>query len=1039
VRAYGATLVLAVAAVLAVSGTASAQDPARISGVVFDRETAVPIPGVVVEVRAAGASCATDGNGAFVLAVPPGDHVVDITAKGYPPARTGILAVGSHAGTELIVTLDARGGEAEVDVEGETPLGRPSADAEEEAPATAVIEGRITREDDGTPVAGARVFARGLRGEGLTGADGAYRIEVPVGVHDLSAVHSDYATMARAQVAVGEGGAVVDFAAVPVGIVLDDLVVSAPRIEGGTAALMEKRQEAGTVSDVMGAEQMSKSGDSDAAAALKRVTGVTVVGGKYVYVRGLGERYSATLLNGAVLPSPEPERRVVPLDMFPAGVLESMVIQKTYTPDLPADFGGGAVLLRTRGFPENFALTLQVQGGLSPGSTFTRGLVPRAEGGTDWLGIDGGFRDLPGEVVEATEDSTLVLRDMFSEKGFTSEELDAISRSMPNQWGTRRAVIPPDAGLSFSVGDSYRLGLARLGFMASGLYNNSWERTERNTRDYVVGAEGALIQANTYAFDETTNNIVLGGLVNLGVDLTDDHRIRFNSLADRITDSEARVYEGFNTDATNDIRPARVMWVERMLLSEQVLGRHVIEPLMGLEIDWRYTWSRATRDEPGTKEIRYDLNQESGEWAVSGRPDGNSMRYSHVRDDTHDLGLDLALPFEQWTGEEARVKVGGALMMKDRAVDTRRFFYRFYGPLAQDPALLALPPEEIFAPENLGVSGFLLSESTRPTDNYAADQATRGLYGMADLPLGLGFRIVGGLRVEHSEQNVRTYELFNPEQVPIESRLITTDYLPAGVLSYEIIRGMLVRAGVSRTLSRPDFGELSPATKTDVVGSGETAGNPALKRATIDNYDLRWEWYFSEDESVSVGGFYKTFHNPIEMVIVPSTDVLITYENAKRAKNFGLELDFRKDFGFFSNGLADLYVAGNAAWIWSRIELAEGGNQTVNDRPLQGQSPYVINAQLGYDNADTGTTLALLYNVQGRRISKVGDLGAPDVYEEAFHQLDFVASQRLPAGFKLGFKARNIIDGQMRYTQGGEPTEWYRKGRSFSLSLAWTY
>jgi outer membrane receptor protein involved in Fe transport len=905
---------------------------------------------------------------------------------------------------------------------------------------TAAIEGLVTDDETGGPVAGARVLVGGVRAEARTDELGAYRVEVPAGVHEVSVAHPGHGTVSRVEVVAAAGEVtVLDFALLRVRGVQEEYVVTAKRIEGGAVEMQQQRQESGAVTDVIGLEQISKAGDSDAAGALKRMTGVTVVGGKYVYVRGLGERYSSTLLNGATLPSPEPERRVVPLDMFPASVLESMVIAKTYSPDLPGDFGGGAVLLRTRGFPEELTINAQIQGRISPGSTFTSGLKPRVRGDTDWLGIDNGFRDLPQEVVDATADSPLVLRDMFSDKGYTSEELDAITRTMPDQWGTRRGKIAPDASFNFTVGDSWQLGIARLGFMASGLYDNSWERTERETTDYVVGAGGALEPANRYAFDETTNTVTLGGLVNVGIDLTEDHQIRFNSLIDRITDSEAREYQGYNTDASHNIRPSRLQWIERMLLSEQVLGHHVIDPLHGLEADWRYTWARATRLEPGTKEVRYDEDTETGEWYLSSRADGNSMRFSEVRDDNHDLGFDLMLPFEQWTDEEAQVKVGGAMMFKDREVDTRRFYYRFYGPLTQDPALLLLPPEQIFATENLGVDGFLLSESTRPTDNYTGEQTARGLYGMTDFPLGLGFRALGGLRVEHSEQIVRTFELFNPEQVPVESRLITTDYLPSGVLSYEIIAGMLVRAGVSRTLSRPDFGELSPSTKTDVVGSGETAGNPNLKRTLIDNYDVRWEWYFSETESVSLAGFFKNFRKPIETVIVPSTDTLITFQNAEGATNFGLELDFRKNFGFFAAPLEYLYVSGNAAWIRSRVKLPEGGNQTSSERPLQGQSPFVVNAQLGYDNPDTGTTLAVLYNVQGRRISKVGDSGAPDIYEEPFHQLDFIAAQSLPHGFKLGFKVKNLIDGEVDFTQGGEKTEVYRKGRSFSLSLGWSY
>jgi TonB-dependent receptor len=264
--------------------------------------------------------------------------------------------------------------------------------------------------------------------------------------------------------------------------------------------------------------------------------------------------------------------------------------------------------------------------------------------------------------------------------------------------------------------------------------------------------------------------------------------------------------------------------------------------------------------------------------------------------------------------------------------------------------------------------------------------------------------------------------------------------LPAAILSWEFIEDMLVRVGFGQTVSRPDFRELSPATFTNVIGGRDVEGNPDLERTLITNVDARWEWYPSPGETISFGGFYKYFQDPIEMIVILKAQHGESFANARAARNFGLELDYRKSFDFIHEKLEDFYAAGNATWVYSRIELYEDeGIQTNTERPLQGQSPYVINAQLGYDNVDWGTSVALLYNVFGKRIATVGAVGLPDVYEMPFHQLDLVASQALGAGFKLGFKAQNLIDAEAKFTQAGETTEVYRKGRSFSLSLSYSY
>jgi outer membrane receptor protein involved in Fe transport len=1011
----------------------------RVRLLIFDAESSEALAGIRVEFdgRRLGV---TDADGAVVIGIAPGSYVFELSGEGYAANNTSAIPVVSGKLSEAFVDIAPAGGRAETDVEAATAP-RPEVEVDESLPRSRIV-GTVVHSDTGEPVPDVRIFLRGVGCDVTSDESGRFSVEVPVGAHDLSAVHPRFSTINRSEIEVVEGEPTeLRIEAVPVGAMLEDLVITAPRIEGGSAALLQERRESGSVSDVIGAEQMSKSGDSDAAGALKRVTGVTIIGGKYVYVRGLGERYSSSLLNGAMLPSPEPERRVVPLDLFPTGVLDSIVVQKTFSPDMPGEFGGGVVMLRTRDYPDELALDLEAGGGWTVGTTMSDGLM--AVGGpTDWLGWDNGWRDLPPSVRRASKDQKLLEGNMFTD-GYTADELEKFGEALRNNWRTYRDEIPPDAGGKLTVGHKLDLPGAKLGFLAGAIYDNGWEREQKKLDILASGANDEPEVFHSYQWDETTNVIKVSGILTLGLELGEDHLIRSTTLLNRIAEDAARFYWGYNRDVKSDIRVTRIRWVERQLLTQQLVGEHIIPPLMDLGVDWRYTYSRASRHEPDRKEVTYYREGDTDLWIASNRPDGNSRVFSDMLDEVHDLGLDLSLPFEQWSDEIAEVRLGGLLMFKDRGSDTRRFKYK---DRPSPPALAGLPPEELFSNELIGHwSGTqvnnLFTEITRETDNYSAEQQIRAAYAMTDFPLGLGLRVLGGLRIEKSRQFTRTYELFNPDAEPLDSKIETTDYLPAATLSWEFSDDMLVRAGVSQTVSRPDFREMSPARFTNVIGGRDIVGNTDLKRTLITNVDLRWEWYPAPGESVSLGGFFKHFEDPIEMIIMPGAQFYETFANAEAARNFGLELDVFKSFGFIHESIEDLYFGGNATWVYSRIELGEDveGTQTNEKRPLQGQSPYIFNAQLGYDNIEIGTKATILYNVFGERIRIVGAVGLPDIYEQPFHQLDLVASQELGAGFQLKLEAKNIVDLPARFKQAKMTTEKWRKGRSFSLSLKWSY
>ncbi len=1030
--------VLAWACLLALvfSTAAGGAEPGGVHCYVF--ENGAPLPGALVKLD--GKSAKTDANGAARFRLAPGSYALMVESSGLAPASAPVPVVEKEV-TEVIVTMAPPGKQPDVRIEA-APGAETRQQPKEQTTGgeTGTLAGKVLDIESNLPVDNARIYLRGTDAQTLTGADGGFSIELEAGEYSLSVIHPDYSTQTVDNIKVKpKEETFIKIEMSPSAVELEEYTVTAPRIEGSNVELTEERRQSTDLIDVIGAERMSKSGDSNAAAALQRVTGLTVLGGRYVYVRGMGERYSSSLLNDSTLPSPEPERRVVPLDIFPAEVIESVVIQKTYSPDLPASFGGGAVKIRTRGMPEKLMGTVSVSIGYNDRTSSKQGYGYEG-GGLDWLGIDDGTRELPDRVEKASDDQLLLPRDAFSERGYTEEELEEFGEAMPNVWTAEKMATPMNYGFSANVGNKYLLWENPAGFLFAITYDNSWQRYQKEKNIYVTGKEGELALRHSYEFDTLTHHVVLGGIFDTSVEFSENHRIQSTSLLIRTTEDMARVYRGWNSDAGTDIRVTRLRWVEQMLASEQLSGNHVFPSLYDLRLDWSYTYSLATRYEPNRRETRYDYNEKSNTWFLSDRPEGNSMLYSDLEDNNHDVSFKLTLPFNVWNGLTAKAHAGGNVVRREREVDTRRFKFQHHGPASHNRDILSQPADDIFSPPNIGPKGFQFEEITRATDNYTANQDIDAVYVSIDLPLTDTLELSGGARQEYSYQTVETFKLFSPEDDPVVSELETDDILPALSLTWRFRDDMLLRGAYSQTVNRPDFRELSPATFNDVVGGREISGNPELQRALITHYDLRWEWYPDTDRHLSLGVFYKDFEDPIEAVIVPSTNPALTYQNAPGAYTLGGEIEFRNHFGFIDPLLMDLYLAGNFAYIESRVDLGEGGGvATSEERPLQGQSPYVVNLTLGYDNPDWGTSVAVLYNIIGERIVEVGSQGAPDVYEEPYNQLDFVASKSLGHGFSLKFKAKNMLDREIEYTQGDEVTETYYKGKDYSISLKWSY
>lgn len=832
---------------------------------------------------------------------------------------------------------------------------------------------------------------------------------------------------------------------------LEEVVVSVKRIVDGEALVLEERREDFAVSDLLSSEQISKAGDSDVASALKRVTGLTLVGGRFIYVRGMGERYSSTLLNGAAVPSPDPVRRVVPLDLFPVGVIGSIKVQKTFTPDMPAEFGGGTVQLRTRSVPLVNFFQAEAKIGYRDGTTGDKGL--RYKGGDhDWTGYDDGSRSMPYLLAQASADGTQVKEfNRFTGEGYSPEELERIGDSLPANYNVYPETIKPDVGFKSVGGARFEMSdESTLGFLAAMNYEQVWLTTTAQRTDYVVSG-GELEPENDYTFNTTVRDINLDGFLTVGAEIGENHLLTYNLMLLRNTTDTAQRQQGFNKDALGgEVQFSELEWNERQLLTNQFLGEHLFPELGGLQLNWEYTFATAKSELPDTRSYRYDpdtLTPETDDFIFSLRNDSNQRSWSNLEDKSDDWTINLSQPLEFWNKLDLSVQGGVASIKRDRDSSIRRFAFLSKGPVSGNPELRRnLNPDFIIFDDTILPTGWQINEVTIATDSYTAKQTIDAWYLGEKLQYDDWLRVEAGVRFERSDQSVTTFDIFDAERNPVISELSTDDPFPS-INTTLVFGDHQVRMSYGETINRPDFKELSPSLFKDPILDRIVIGNPDLVAAYLHNYDLRWDYYFDEANNyVSLGAFYKKFSNPIETVILAGAEQITTFNNAEAADNFGIEFELYTDLGLMQNWWGDselwemLYLSTNYSWINSEITLSQDNAsvQTSNSRPLQGQSPYVWNFQIGYENPDRGINTSILYNVFGERIVDVGTNGAPDIYEQPRPQLDFIYSQAIGERWKIKFKARNLLDPPVELTQGPETRLEFSLGREYSISLEWT-
>lgn len=904
------------------------------------------------------------------------------------------------------------------------------------APATGILWGTVNDDASGDPVSGAGVLLVGTTFGSNTDLDGKFEIAgVPLGTYAVKVTSVGYEVRTVLDVAVEAGkGERLRVRLVPLAgdigsYVIEDLYVTADRIMSTQAAVISERMKSITVGDAISAEQISKSPDGTSGDVLKRVTGLSVVDGKFVFVRGITDRYNLTQLDGVPVSATDTDvdRRSFSYDVLPAGLLASTVVVKTAMPDLPGDFSGGVVQLTTRDIPGERTFSMSAASAYAVGSSLES--LSRSRGGdTDWAGLDDGGRGLPGVPAGS------------------GGNYNALAQALPNSWATHAEKAPLNGSYGLSYGDRLDLGADDgdhvVGITAGLRYSASHDRS-----DYVESPRDTS-GAELYRMEGTRDkySVLWSGLASLSYRPSKNHLFTVRGLYVRSASDQVSYGEGtLGENSTTPGKSYTIEWDERANRTIQVGGTHRFGSRYRTpELSWRVFSSTATAYEPDRKRAQYEQNATGTDLLKL-----SYRTWADLRERSGGGGADFEIPFG-----ESSVKVGAFIDRRRRDYWTDSYATNPGTVGSPNWGILSQPIEVIFAPENYGSRKLTFLEMNTYTGEYEATHDTEAYYGMVVHPFtvgGMRLRFAGGVRVEDSDQRSRT-ALGGASGGYATSRIHTTDALPSANLTYSPLDWANLRLAYFHSVNRPELREMSDVLYYDFNESQDVVGNPDLKRALIRNYDIRLEAFPGADEVFAVSYFYKDLEDAIEVALRPSAAYryLRTYFNSPTGKNHGLEIEARKNLGFVAGLLSSVTIGGNYTRVFSSVDYAvsrswqddEGNWHIVTEtrqRPMQGQAPWALNVSLIYAREASGTTVSVLYNRIARRLEGVGDERNRDIYEESRGLLDAAVTQRLFGCLEVKLTGKNLMAADDVLTMGTEALVHTRTSSDPSYSLSVTY
>lgn len=805
---------------------------------------------------------------------------------------------------------------------------------------------------------------------------------------------------------------------------LTEVVVQAEMNKENTNAVLIMQKNNASVSDGISSESIKKTPDRTTSDVIKRISGATIQDNKFAIIRGMSDRYNAAFINGAPLPSSESDKKAFSFDIFPSNLLDNIIILKTATPDLPGDFAGGVIQINTKSIPEKNSQSISIGAGYNTQTTFKD--FKTYEGGkTDWLGVDDGTRALPGGL-PTTRD-------------YSQDKLDQINyaKMLNYDWSLQTKKALPNLNLQYSLANVGKVFKKQAGSIFALTYNNNTNTTFTTRRDFSEQGENYDVIKNSDYKDTTYSNTVLASVLwNLAYKLNDNHQIGLKNLYSINSDDRVITRRGALEINNNKWEKSDARWfTQNKIYSGQLNGDHYIEKAK-IKAKWVAGYSNIQRELPNLRVMRYtkssiEQNVENDSIPYTANiftsnststSNGGTMLFAKTDESIKSVKYDLTRTIKiKKTQHE--IKLGGNHVYRDRAFAARFLGYGMYrknSSLTPNTNLLLLDESEIFSQENMGVvngpgvkdGGFLLVEATTPKDNYQASSMLHAGYLSIDSRFFEKLRFIYGARIESYKQKITYY--LNPDEATIKDSTVI-DILPSVNAVYSVTDKTNIRFAYYRTVSRPEFRELVPFTFIDFSTGFSIDGNPTLVRAKVDNYDLRGEWYPRAGQIVSVSGFYKRITNATEMAVNAASQIKnLTYVNVPLVENIGLELEYRFKLSTIfkadsSKLLDNTTIFTNFAYIQSKVDVSKINGAGASSRPLQGQSPYIINAGIQYLDAEKGWGASLSYNVIGRRIVIVGSSAEPDFYEAPRHVLDLQLSKTIKQKFEIKFNVRDIL------------------------------
>jgi outer membrane receptor protein involved in Fe transport len=908
------------------------------------------------------------------------------------------------------------------------------------------VAGIVVSTWDGTPLPGVIVTVRGTTLATQTDAAGRYELKnVPPGDQVLRFSKPSYAAAVVTDVRVLLGQTTtVNGNLRPEFFEMEEYEVTAEEFTEQTAQILFERQQSVGLSDIIGSEQFSKYGASDAAEALSRVTGLSVAEGKFAVIRGLADRYTGATVNGAEIPTADPYRKAAQLDLFPAALIDRVEVRKSFTPDQLGNSTGGSVDIVTKSFPEKFVFTASAGVSYNTQANLNDRFASAEGGSTDFAGFDDGTRALPDELAP------------FRAPGATlpppGPELDRLTRSFKlQQYAPVGESQPLNHNFSAAIGDKFELGGQKFGFYTGISYNREYSFYEagKSRRFDLFGTDvvPTLDVEDTRGVDVAS----WGTLVGLAYLPHENHELGFNFLYAQFGENEARRLRGTifpgpgGSDPSLEIFDTSVLhYTERQVHSFQLSGKHTFPALGRTKVDWLASLANTTQDEPDLRYFAfiYDAFDSINRFWQGLFPQFPSRFFRDLNEDNQNLKMNISIPFTQWSDLEGELKFGGYHSLTERTYREVGFFYNdpngLYGNYVRD--VPGGDPNR-FLPEALASPNVHLARLSVDNRYEGRTEVIAG-YGMTDLPLFEKLRFIGGVRYEITDIEISS--VGGAIAGTATSMLQEADILPSVGLLFTPITNMNVRLSFGQTIARPTFREMALTETFDFVGAEVVRGNPDLKRSQIDNYDIRWEWFRRPGEVFAASFFYKEIVAPIERQFFDREGKKVTFENRESGTLMGFEIEARSSLDIIESHLKNFNVGFNFAYIQSETALTvqELGqkrdfNPSVEDtRPLYDQAPYIINADITYDDGRTAATLA--YNVVGERLD-AASVVLEDIYLQPAASLDFSISQRLGKHWKIKFSAKNLLDPTFKRTYGAEPEgrlySSHRRGRTFGLSL----